>query len=180
MPRKPSKHCAFFFFLNDLLSFYGTGSKDDGAKKLSRDRDGLVYHSRTKAVLYRGACIEQPLCDGGYRWESTDEKSSSLRPGRISIDLEDTYQIGTITEFLETPVSWLCTPPIVSDLQVHWRRRRKKILCWIIELFLDFFFFWLIRIEARNSKALNSSVESVFKKKRKIFRKKNLYHILVD
>lgn len=95
----------FFFFLNDLLSFYGTGSKDDGAKKLSRDRDGLVYHSRTKAVLYRGACIEQPLCEGGYRWESTDEKSSSLRLGRISIDLEDTYQIGTITEFLETPVS---------------------------------------------------------------------------
>lgn len=105
MPRNLLNTVLFFFFLNDLLSFYGTGSKDDGAKKLSRDRDGLVYHSRTKAVLYRGACIEQPLCDGGYRWESTDEKSSSLRPGRISIDLEDTYQIGTITEFLETPVS---------------------------------------------------------------------------
>lgn len=65
------------------MSSYGTGSKDDGAKKLSRDRDGLVYHSRTKAVLYREACIEQPLYNGGrgdgYRWESTDEKRARHR-----------------------------------------------------------------------------------------------------
>lgn len=80
---KPSEHRALFFLFLNLVSSYGTGSKDDGAKKFSRDRDGLVYHSRTKAVLYRGACIEQPLYNGGrgdgYRWESTDEKRARHR-----------------------------------------------------------------------------------------------------
>ena len=147
---KPSEHRALFFLFLNLVSSYGTGSKDDGAKKLSRDRDGLVYHSRTKAVLYRGACIEQPLYNGG-RGEDIDGKARMRRELVTGTRADKHRSRRHVSDWNDNRVprdTGVVTlhPPLfqIYRCKQHWRRR-KRILRWI-ELFLDFFFFWFWRL----------------------------------
>ena len=133
---KPSEHRALFFLFLNLVSSYGTGSKDDGAKKLSRDRDGLVYHSRTKAVLYRGACIEQPLYNGG-RGEDIDGKARMRRELVTGIRADKHRSRRHVSDWNDT-----LHPPIVSDLQVQTALEEKEEDTPLDRIVSGFFFFF--------------------------------------
>lgn len=145
---KPSEHRALFFLFLNLVSSYGTGSKDDGAKKFSRDRDGLVYHSRTKAVLYRGACIEQPLYNGG-RGEDIDGKARMRRELVTGIRADKHRSRRHVSDWNDNRVprdTGVVTlhPPIVSDLQVQTALEEEKEEDTPLDRIVSGFFFFLV------------------------------------
>lgn len=149
VPRKPSKHRAFFF-LNDLVPW---NRFERWRSEEALPRQGWACLSlEDKGCTVSWGLYRATIITGGYRWESTDQKSSSPGSGRISIDLEDTYQIGTITEFLRCRDF---APPSLFQIyrcKQDWRRKRR--ICGRSNCFWIFFLALEIigRIEACNWK----------------------------
>lgn len=125
-----------FFFLNDLVPW---NRFERWRSEEALPRQGWACLSlEDKGCTVSWGLYRATIITGGYRWESTDEKSSSPGPGRISIDLEDTYQIGTITEFLRCRDF---APPSLFQIyrcKQDWRRKRR--ICGRSNCFWIFFF----------------------------------------
>lgn len=143
MPRKPSKHCAFFFlFKRSPVILWNRFERWRSEEALPRQGWAcLSLEDKGCTVswgLYRATIMWRGVSMGKHGREElvTEARADKHRSRRHVSDWNDNRvprDTGIVT----------LHPPIVSDLQVHWRRRRKKILCWIIELFLDFFLFGL-------------------------------------
>lgn len=126
-----------FFFLNDLVPwnrFERWRSEEalprQGWACLSLEDKGCTV----SWGLYRATIITGGVSMGKHGREElvTGTRADKHRSRRHVSDWNDNRV---------PPVSWLCTPLIVSDLQVQTGLEEKEEDLWTIELFLDFFFF---------------------------------------